>query len=240
MKFTISTAHLKAVASVIGSVTDTAKVTMDAEGMSIIAVDAAHVSMVGLRIPATSLRGWEPDTDQIGMNIATLTSIVRLMDADTVDVTVEGGFITFEFGHLTRRTAQLDPSVMATPKIPGLKMGTEIKGPAKNLADAIRSMGSVDSDAISIAVNGTGFGIGTYTLTDELKFEDADGPVFKVSGPPAVSLYPKEYIMDGFKAIPSSTTVTMSLDTDYPIRIDFTDGEMDGFFLIAPRVEAPE
>ena len=239
MRFTIDSDKIKAMASVIGSVTNEAKVSMRPEELSILAVDPAHIAMVGMTIPSKAMPGWNPDCDEIGLDMVKLAATAKLM-GETAEVEIDDGQISFRSGNLTRRMSLLDTSAMSTPKIPNINMGVSVCAKAKDISNALKGMATIDSDAVTFYVKNDSFTIYTETDTDDIAFRD-NGTVCKVVSPgEACSTFPKDYIMDAFKTIPATMDVMLSFDSDYPIEIRFTDGEMDGFFLIAPRVEAKE
>ena len=240
MRFTIDSDKIKAMASVIGSVTNEAKVSMKPEELSILAVDPAHIAMVGITIPSKAMPGWNPDCDEIGLDMVKLAATAKLM-GETAEVEIDNfDHISFRSGNLTRNMRLLDTSAMSTPKIPNINMGISVCSNAKDISNALKGMATIDSDAVTFHVKNDSFLIYTETDTDDIAFRD-NGTVCKVvSKGEACSAYPKEYIMDAFKTIPATMDVMLSFDSDYPVEIRFTDGEMTGFYLVAPRVEASE
>jgi proliferating cell nuclear antigen len=54
------------------------------------------------------------------------------------------------------------------------------------------------------------------------------------------SLFPLDYFSNMVKAIPAGTVVTLSIGSDYPVKLEFTmaNGKGTVDYLLAPRIES--
>ncbi|WII06997.1 hypothetical protein PED39_05265 [Methanomassiliicoccales archaeon LGM-RCC1] len=233
MRFTIPQPMLKGLVSVLSSVTSIAMVNCTEKGLETVCVDAAHVAMVGFTIPADALTGYEA-ADEFGMDLEKIQSFLKTSSpGDDIEVSIDDR-LTMNSGNITRRMALIDISDIRTPNT--------IKTDADRLLTAIRGIQDL-GDTITIKVKD-----GTFSMASEDELSSAEYDLTSKDvgveingigrGAVAMSVFPKEYVISAIKSIPVSYKVTINLDNDYPVRIDFTDGTVSGFYFIAPRIDS--
>lgn len=241
MRFTIPQPMLKGLVSVLSSVTSIAKMNCTEKGLETVCVDAAHVAMVGFTIPVDAFTGYE-DAVEFGIDLEKIQRFLKTSSpGDDIEVSIDDR-LTMNSGNITRRMALIDISDIRTPKTPDITMPVTIKTDADRLLTAIRGIQDL-GDTITIKVKD-----GTFSMASEDELSSAEYDLTSKDvgveidgigrGAVAMSVFPKEYVISAIKSIPVSYKVTINLDNDYPVRIDFTDGTVSGFYFIAPRIDS--
>lgn len=237
MKFTIAQPIFKGLVSVLSSVTTEARIQCTDEGLETTCVDAAHVAMVGFKIPKDALTIEEWGTEDIGLDLEKINAFFKTTTPDE-DITVEiGDKFILSSGHITKKMSPIDTSSMTTPKVPNLDLPVSVSMSMNNLQSAIKGVAGL-GDAITMSVKDGSFKIVTEDDVSSAEYElrSTDEGV-TINGDSAASTFPQDYVSIAVKAIPSSYNVSVGLGTDYPTKMDFTDGISTGWYLIAPRIE---
>lgn len=224
---------LRGLVSVMSSVTDEIVMECKADGISAVAVDPAHVAMVGFRIDKECMPELE-GTGEYGIDLKKLAAVLKLADRDeSVDKEAEDGRMTVRVGNITRRMALLDTERMARTKVPDIELREKVPLTASELQQIVRAVADL-GDAVTIRTE-------DHTLTVS-SADDTQSAEFRAQIPgmtpgTAESTLPKVYIETAARAIPGHWRASIELSDDYPVRIAFGGY---GWFLIAPRVEAEE
>lgn len=237
MKFTIAQPIFKGLVSVLSSVTNEARIQCTDEGLETACVDAAHVAMVGFKIPKDALKIEEWGTEDIGLDLEKINAFFKTTNPDE-DITVEiGDKFVLSAGHITRRMNIIDTSTMMSPKVPNLDTSVSINMTMDRLQSAIKGVVGL-GDAMSMSVHDSVFKIATEDEVSSAEYElKATDEGVTIDGDNATSMFPQDYVSVAVRAIPASYNVTIKLGTDYPMGLDFTDGISTGWYMIAPRIE---
>jgi len=237
MRFTISQSVFKTMVSVLSSIVEEAKVVHTEKGLEVACVDTAHVAMAGFTIPESDLGGFEAgDTEEFGLNLKKMQSMLKLAGSDEMIEVIVGDRMTFKFGNITRTTALLDTSLMGAPKIPPLEAPVVVKMGVDVLQTALKGVQDI-GDTIQFKVADKTFLMIAEDDTNSSEFTAKDGDGASMSEGTADSTFPSDYVANAIKSLPSSYVADIHLGEDYPMRIDFTDGKVEGFYLIAPRID---
>ena len=245
---------LKAFVAQLDHLVDEVRVHLTGDGWHVLAVDAAHVAMVDLRLDG--MDGFERRAEGIGridygiafgMDMTKLKEALRLAKKDAeVGVTLdlpdpdEKDRITVEIGPIMRTMAVVDTSGMADPRVPTLNLPATVTIPATDLLEATKALESI-TDHVRLTVTREGLTVLGEGDVDKasLVFRPADGCEVEMSGDEQhTSLFPLDYLQAFLKSV-KSEKVVLRLGTDYPVRADW-DGATRGTYLLAPRIENPE
>ena len=119
-RLSISVKNLKEVADLLNTVVTEAKFKLDQSGLSVKAVDPAHVAMISIDVPKESFNEYQIDSEEeIAIDVEKLKSVIRLASStDAVTITKEKERLKFEIGSIIKSVALLDPNSVTTPRVP--------------------------------------------------------------------------------------------------------------------------
>ena len=147
------------------------------------------------------------------------------------------------FGAEKRTMSLVDTDGMADPRVPALNLPASIAVPGDVLAEAVKSCASIsDHIRLTIEADGTGLGAPVFTVlaqgdvdTWSASYQDEVEWVRRTADK-HTSLFPLDYLTGVLKTV-KQNRLTISLGTDYPIRLDW-EGVTKGTVLVAPRIES--
>jgi proliferating cell nuclear antigen len=147
------------------------------------------------------------------------------------------------FGAEKRTMSLVDTDGMADPRVPVLNLPASFAVSGDVLMEAVKSCASIsDHVRLTIEADGTGLGAPVFTVlaqgdvdTWSASYQDEVEWV-KRTGDKHTSLFPLDYLTNVLKTV-KQNRLTISLGTDYPIRLDW-EGVTKGTVLVAPRIES--
>lgn len=238
----MKTEVLREIVDVISTLIDEAKFTIGKNGITVKAVDPAHVAMVDLSMTKEGFEGYNTTEGELGLNIDKVKEVLKLAKVgDSIEIRhdEDKNRLVFVVGNVTRWMALVDTAGMSDPKLPNLNLTAKVVMRTENLKHGIRASESV-SDHISLKASPDGFEMISESATDavELKLpkellEDLE------CKEPTKSMFPLEYFSNMIKAIGTSGNATLYLGNDYPVRLEFDIAAGKGHvkYLLAPRVD---
>ncbi len=233
---------LKGLVNVISTLIDEVKFTIDAKGMSLNAVDPAHVAMIELRMNADAFESFEADSVELGIDLDKVKEVLKLSssgDVIAMQHDEEHGRLIFKVGNITRRMNLVDASSIGDVKVPPLELSASIEVPVAELQKGIKASESI-SDHISLIADKDSFELVCEGDTDsaDLKLDKKQLNSINVSSQVS-SMFPLDYFSNFIKAVPSDAAVKIELDNDYPLKLIFSiaDGKGSVVYLLAPRIE---
>ena len=236
---------LKEVIDVVSTLVDEAKVTAGKDGLTVKAVDPAHVAMVDLTLDRGAFEAYKADDVELGLDMDKMKEVLRLSRAGEVlaiDHEEDKNRLTVHVGNITRRMSLVDTAGMSDPKVPNLNLPAKVKVRTEELRQGIRASESV-SDHIALIATPDGFEILSEGDTDSANLKLPKDMLDELVCKDKVrSLFPLDYFSNMVKAIGSAPTVTMYMGSDYPVRMEFdiAGGKGQVKYLLAPRIESSE
>lgn len=233
---------LKEVTDVISTLVDEAKFNIGPDGISVRAVDPAHVAMVDLSLDKGAFEEYRGEEEEIGIDMDKIKEVLRLARAgDTIAIQHDGekNRLVFNVGNVTRQMALVDTAGMAETKVPNLNLPAKIVVKTEELRQGIRASESV-SDHIALSASQEGFEMVSEGDTDSVRLQLGRDQLQELHAKEKVrSLFPLDYFSNMVKAISSAETVTINLGNDYPVKMEFTVAGNKGkvTYLLAPRIE---
>ena len=234
---------MKEIVDVISTLVDEAKVNIGKEGLTIKAVDPAHVAMVDLTLDRSAFESYRADEAELGLDMDKVKEILKLARAGEVISLAhdeDKNRLVVHVGNTTRRMSLVDTAGMSDPKVPNLNLPAKIAVRAEELRQGIRASESV-SDHIALNVSPDGFEIVSEGDTDTVNHRVPKDLLEELScKEPVRSLFPLDYFSNMVKAITSAPTVTLFLGNDYPVKMEFkiAGGKGEVRYLLAPRIES--
>jgi proliferating cell nuclear antigen len=234
---------LKEVVNVISTLVDEAKFTMNADGLTIKAVDPAHIAMVDLILSKEAFEEYKADESEIGLDIDKLSQFLKLAHSnEIIDLKHDEDKrrLNIVIGDITRRMSLVDTTGMSDPKVPNLNLPATVTLKVDDLVQGIKASETV-SDHIALVASPEGFEMTCEGDLDQVQWKKAKKDLEMLESPSSVrSLFPLEYFANMLRAVSAGVSVTMHLGNDYPVKVEFkiAEGKGEVRYLLAPRIES--
>jgi proliferating cell nuclear antigen len=233
---------LKGVVDVVSTLIDEAKFKIDANGITLKAVDPAHVAMIDLIIDKGAFEQFSADETEIGLDLDKLREVIRLSKAgDTIEMKhdEERGRLIISVGNVTRRMSLVSTEGMADTKVPNLTLAAKVAVNVEELQRGIKASESI-SDHIALTITPEQFELLSEGDTDSVTLKLPKDLLVSLDCKESIrSLFPMDYFANMVRAIPAGTVVVINLGNDLPVKIefDFASGKGKVKYLLAPRIE---
>ncbi len=242
-KAEIKSETLKGLVNIISTLIDEVKFTITPEGMTLKAVDPAHVAMIELKVGAKAFESYSASETEIGLDLDKVKMVLKLAgqgDLIAMEQDESKGRFVFTIGNITRSMSMVDTSSMSDPKVPQLSLSANAVILVDQLQKGIRAAESI-SDHIALRADPGFFELSCEGDTDDASLKLKGSDVESLEVPSAVhSLFPLDYFSNLVKAIPAGTKVKVELDSDFPVKLVFglANGEASVVYFLAPRIES--
>lgn len=233
---------LKEVIKVVSTLVDEVKLNISASGISLKAVDPAHVAMVDLELGKGAFEELEASDCELGLDIDKVKEVLSLAKAgDIIDIDhdEEHNKLVLKIENITRHMSLVDTMGMSDPKMPQLNLPAKIKLAAAELNQGIKASESI-SNHIALVANSEGFELSSQGDTDSVSLKlRKDLLLHLETSEPVRSLFSLDYFSNMIRSVPATGVVNLSIGQDYPARMDFeiADGNGTVTYLLAPRIE---
>ena len=234
---------LKTILDAVSTLVDEAKIQVTPEGLSLKAVDPAHVAMVDLSIGKKAFAEYKATDMDMGVDLDKLKDILKLAgsgDLIEMEYKEDQHRLVFKIGNITRRMALVDTANMGDPKVPNLNLPNQVTIVANELQQGIKASEAV-SDHIALVAEGKSFELVADGDTDQVHLRLEADNLVKIQAPDkSRSLFSLDYFSNMSKVIRPTDAVTLHLGTDYPVKVEFdiADGSGHIIYLLAPRIES--
>ncbi len=240
MRVKMNVKDLKEITNLLLTLVSEAKFEFGAEGMSVKAVDPAHVAMIVLDISKDAFLEYEVEEEQLGVDLDKIKDILKLASSgELVEISKDGNKLTFMIGNLTRSMPLIDTSALSVPRVPNLVLPAKVVLPISEFEYGIKAAESI-SDNITFKVTPSEFEMYTEGDEDSARLSIPKDMLKEIScEEPVKSMYPVDYLLKLVKAMDSADYLTIYLGTDYPVKMEFdvAAGKGKGYYLLAPRIE---
>lgn len=239
-QFEVDTSALKRFLEIPSIAVDKAILRITEDGLKIRTVDPGHVVMIDIELNDLNSLDLENDTE-IRVNINQVLQFLKLVDDDTVDVTVDGALYmeTEKYNNPGRKIPRLDEKQFTDPSIPDLNLPNEVSIKGSQFKQAVKS-GNTVSDHIALRLDKNGFQATaeeheqkinlnlTSTFLDEIKADES-----------VRCLMALDHLNAFQKKIGKSDELKIRMGNDYPIKITWNYTENNEcLYLQAPRIES--
>jgi proliferating cell nuclear antigen len=234
---------LKGIIDVISPLVNEVKFNISPKGISLRAVDPAHVAMVDLQIKSKAFDEYKADEMELGIDMDKLGGIMRLSSAGDIvslEYDEEANRLIVKIGNLVRKMGLIDTAGMPDPKMPNLSLPAKIVIKASELNQGVRASEAV-SDHIALTVNEDNFELFAEGDTDTVNLKlPKDMLVELTASSKCKSLFSIDYFSNMIKSVRGDGEITMQLGNDNPIRVEFDIADSKGHvtYLLAPRIES--
>ncbi len=234
----------KSVIDCIASLVEEGQFEIKQDGLQLKAMDPSQISMVSFTMPKTAFVEYSIEEEtKLGIDIGQLSNILsRGKKSEKVELTTEEGRLVVKFsGEKHKRTFKIPliegaDKVQREPKI-------EFKSYAKIKADALKETlkdAKLVSSHVRLQLTPQMFIVDVKGEGGEVRaeFENGGEEVSELKTENLIkATFPLQYLEDMVKATSSSSIVTINLETDRPLKLEFeTEGAKLAYYL-APRIE---
>jgi len=235
---------LRTVIDAISTLVDEVKLKVGKDGLSLRAVDAARVAMLDLTLSKGAFVTYKAEDRELGLDVDKLKEVLKLAQSEdeiTFTLDEEGNRLVIRIGNLVRRMSLVDTSAMADAQMPKLEFPATIAIPASELERGVRASEAV-ADHIELRATPQQFELAAAGDTDvvNLALDKKQLTNLRCSENEVRSLFSLDYFGHMVKAAKGASDVTISLRTNYPVKLDFDIAGGNGHvtFLLAPRIES--
>lgn len=234
---------LKGIIDVTSPLVNEVKFNITDKGISLRAVDPAHVAMVDLEVNKEAFEEYKAKEMELGVDMDKLAGIMRLSrtgDMVNLEYDEEGNRLIVKIGNLVRRMGLIDTAGMPDPKMPNLNLPAKVVLKASELIQGVRASEAV-SDHLSLMVDKEHFELSAEGDTDTVNLNLPKDLLEEIkSTGKNKSLFSIDYFSNMIKPISDNEAMTIMLGNDNPIKVEFDIANKKGHvtYLLAPRIES--
>ena len=234
---------IKGIIDVTSPLVNEAKFNISPKGISLRAVDPAHVAMVDLEVKNKAFEEYKADEMELGIDLDKLSSIMKLASAGDMvsqEYDEDTNRLIIKIGNLVRRMGLIDTAGMPDSKMPNLDLPAKAVIKASELTQGVRASEAV-SDHLALTIDKESFELYAEGDTDTVNLRLPKDLLLELSSPGKYkSLFSIDYFSNMIKPVKGDDPVTILLGNDNPVRVDFDIADKKGHvtYLLAPRIES--
>ncbi|PKK86001.1 MAG: proliferating cell nuclear antigen (pcna) [Thermoplasmata archaeon HGW-Thermoplasmata-1] len=234
---------LKTVIDTTSILVDEAKFHITPEGISLKAVDPAHVAMVDLSLGSKAFEEYKAEDLELGIDLGKLDQIMKLASAGDVislDYKEDAHRLVVKVANIVRKMSLVDTAGMPDAKVPNLNLPAEVVVKSSEISQGVLASKAI-SDHVALTADTDGFELSAEGDTDSVNLKlPKDLLVSLKSSERVKSLFSLDYFANMIKAAKSSDAILLKLGNDYPVMMEFdiADGNGHVVYLLAPRIES--
>lgn len=234
---------LKGIIDVTSPLVNEVKFNINSKGISLRAVDPAHVAMVDLDIKKEAFDEYKADEMELGIDMDKLGSIMRLSgigDMVNINYDEDSNRLIIKIGNLVRKMGLIDTAGMPDPKMPNLNLPGRVILKASELTQGVRASESV-SDHLALTLNKDDFELFAEGDTDTVNLKLPKDLLLELkTKDKCKSLFSIDYFSNMIKPVHGENPITIMIGNDNPIKVEFDIADKKGHvtYLLAPRIES--
>jgi len=229
---------LSDVIAIISELVTEVRIKVDSDGLSIIAIDPANVSLVNFKLPSTNFSAFEAGGDILGVNLDSFKSILRRASiGSSLIMQTEDNMLKIEIHDKIKRVFKLALINIEQEEktMPSLEFNCKVEMNSLDLSEAIEDCAIV-SDSCSFSLQEGKFIVEARGL-NSAKSEFSDE--VKIEGDKGKAKYSLEYLQKFAKSCKLTEKAKIEFSDDYPLKLEFKDS-WELAFVLAPRVETED
>jgi len=234
---------LKGIIDVTSPLVNEVKLNVTTKGISLRAVDPAHVAMVDLQVNSKAFEDYKATEMELGIDMDKLASIMRLSSAGdmiNLEYDEDSNRLIIKIGNLVRKMGLIDTAGMPDPKMPNLNLPAKVVLKSSELNQGVRASEAV-SDHLALTVNKDDFELFAEGDTDTVNLKLPKDLLVEIkTNTKCKSLFSIDYFSNMIKPVRGEDPITIMIGNDNPIRVEFDIAENKGHvvYLLAPRIES--
>ena len=228
----------------ISNMVDEVGINVTENGMTLRAMDPAHVALVDFELKKDAFDKYEvSETLVLGIDLDRLNTILKRAGADDkirLELDSEKNTLKIRLKNASTRTFNL-PLIEVSEeelKVPDLDFPCVVEINSKIISEGIKDA-EIVSDHVILKIDEENlYIIARGDLGNvEVKAAKDEAISFEVRQD-TKSMFSLEYLKDMIKASDIADTVKISLGDNIPVKMDFLSSEIKLSFLLAPRIES--
>ena len=237
---------LKGIIDVTSPLVNEVKFNITPKGISLRAVDPAHVAVVDLEVKDKAFEEYKATEMELGVDMDKLSGIMRLSSSNDIvslEYDEETNRLIIKIGNLVRKMGLIDTAGMPDPKMPNLNLPAKVVLRASELSQGVRASEAV-SDHLALTVNKDSFELFAEGDTDTVNLKlpkDLKDLLIELSTTSKCkSLFSIDYFSNMIKPVSAEDPITIQIGNDNPIKVEFDIADKKGHvtYLLAPRIES--
>jgi len=236
---------LKAAVESIVSLVEEGVFEVKKDGLYLRAMDPSQISMVSFFMPKEAFLEYQLEEDKrVGVDITQLSSILaRGKRGEKAELSVDEGRLVIQFSAEKRKRTFRVPLLEVgegAQKEPKIEFASNVKITADAFKETLKDAKLVSShvrlmlDPKSFTVDVKGDSGDVHAVFDNGSNEVSE---IKTSNG-ARSTFPLQYLEDIVKASGSSSPITINIETDKPLKLEYEVEGAKVVYYLAPRIES--
>lgn len=239
----ITAETLKKMIDIVSPLVNEVKLNIAPTGISLRAVDPAHVAMVDLEVKASAFEEYRADEIEIGLDLDKLASVMKLAgsnDVVSLELDEVANKLIVRIGNLVRKIGLIDTTGMTEPKVPSLNLPAKITLKASELQQGVKASEAI-SDHVALSATQDAFELFAEGDTDTVNMKLPKDLLIGLNAPGKCrSLFSIDYLSNMIKPVKGEEPLTIYLGNDNPVKLEFefADKNARATYLLAPRIES--
>jgi len=216
---------------------------VNANGISLKAMDPSQIAMVCFSIPKSSFSKYKvDDTAKIGINFDSMGKILaRSRGKDKLRMMLEENKLVLEFIGEDKRSFKL-PLIEVregVQKEPKIEFDAMVKIKAGQFKEILGDAALLSSHVV-LEASGKGFFVEVHGDSGDLRVErekTGEATLGIDVKKDSRATFPLQFMEDMVKACPDNESLSLNLKTNSPIKVEYTIGDAKLVYYLAPRIE---
>ena len=228
--------------TIISDLVNEAKFRVGKNAVEMIAMDPANVAMVVFRLLSSAFVEYQvKEESTIAINLNNFKQVLRRIKANdnlTLEVMENKLKITLAGDNVRTFFLPLLDLEEKEQKVPDLKFKTTITCPSSMLNDAIEDV-EIIAESVSFQAEEKKFTVSAAGDSSKamVEIKSEENVVIKTEEK-VKAKYSIEYLKKMIQASKISSTVSLSFNKDYPLRLEYKEiDKLQMMFILAPRIE---
>jgi len=242
LKASISSDVLQSSVRAISALIEECMIKINADGLTMAAVDPANAAMVDTHIPSSAFTHFGADESEIGIDLRRFLEVLVMSEKGgdvNLEIDPETHKLNIDMNGLSYDMALLDIlSMRKSPDIPQLDLPAEITLSGSEFKRMIKAA-SMTGDHLRIGVEGDTFFMLAKGDTDEVRLDIPKDDLIDLKPADVSSLYALDYLVDISKGIGNVGEIIINIGRDLPLCLDFeASKDCPVCYILAPRIES--
>ena len=245
MKIVVQDApSLKAIMECITGLVEEAQFEVKVDGLSLKAMDPSQISMISFMMPKTAFVEYDAGEEtKLGLDLTQFVNVLsRGKKGEKVEITTEDGRLILKIMGAKQKKVFKIPLIENRGQIqrePKIETGSYVKIKAETLKELLKDAKLISSH-IRLRLNPEQFMVDVKGDNGEVhsEMEKDSEEISELKADKEVSsTFPLQYVEDMVKATTSGMLLTLFIETDRPLKLEY---EMEGAkftYYLAPRIE---
>ena len=231
---------LARIVEIISELVTEVRLKVNDEGMSIVAMDPANVSMVGFKLPKKSFSQFEVGEEVLGINLDNMKRILKRCGVNSsLVLEKKENLLNIQIHDRIKRNFNLSLIEVESEdkEMPSLEFSSKVGINSIDLIDSIEDC-AVVADACSFNIKEGKFIIEARGLNSAMS--EFTGDEALIEGEECKSKYSLEYLQKFMKGAKLCEKTILKFANDHPLRVELRTENMELNFILAPRVETED